>query len=158
MLTKITDIEINYLYHKVFVIYKNRIEVFMRQFSVKVLDDADREFVEVLRELSIPRNVAAMITYLANVEEATSREIEIGSNLRQPEVSIAMRTLRNNNWVEEREIKKDGKGRPMKVYRLTKSLGEIIKHFEEEKKKESAKTMESIEKLKELSRGLTVTS
>ncbi len=28
MLTKITDIEINYLYHKVFVIYKNRIEVF----------------------------------------------------------------------------------------------------------------------------------
>ena len=47
----------------------------MRQFSVKVLDDADREFVEVLRELSIPRNVASMITYLANVEEATSREI-----------------------------------------------------------------------------------
>ncbi len=129
----------------------------MRQFSVKVLDDADREFVEVLRELGIPRNVASMITYLANVEEATSREIEIGSNLRQPEVSIAMRTLRNNSWVEEREIKKDGKGRPMKVYRLTISLGDIIRHFEDEKRKESAKTMESIEKLKELSRGLSVT-
>ena len=128
----------------------------MRQFSVKVLDDTDREFVEVLRELGIPRNVASMITYLANVEEATSREIEIGSNLRQPEVSIAMRTLRNNSWVEEREIKKDGKGRPMKVYRLTISLGEIIRHFEEEKRKESAKTMESIEKLKELSRTLSV--
>lgn len=128
----------------------------MRQFSVKVLDDTDREFVEVLRELGIPRNVASMITYLANVEEATSREIEIGSNLRQPEVSIAMRTLRNNSWVEEREIKKDGKGRPMKVYRLTISMGEIIRHFEEEKRKESAKTMESIEKLKELSKGLSV--
>ncbi len=128
----------------------------MRQFSVKVLDDTDREFVEVLRELGIPRNVASMITYLANVEEATSREIEIGSNLRQPEVSIAMRTLRNNSWVEEREIKKDGTGRPMKVYRLTISLGEIIRHFEEEKRKESAKTMESIEKLKELSKSLSV--
>jgi len=128
----------------------------MRQFSVKVLDDTDREFVEVLRELGIPRNVASMITYLANVEEATSREIEIGSNLRQPEVSIAMRTLRNNSWVEEREIKKDGKGRPMKVYRLTISLGEIIRHFEEEKRKESEKTMESIEKLKELSKTLSV--
>ncbi len=128
----------------------------MRQFSVKVLDDTDREFVEVLRELGIPRNVASMITYLANVEEATSREIEIGSNLRQPEVSIAMRTLRNNSWVEEREIKKDGKGRPMKVYRLTISMGDIIRHFEEEKRRESAKTMESIEKLKELSRGLSV--
>jgi predicted transcriptional regulator len=127
----------------------------MRQFSVKVLDDDDREFVEVLRDLGIPRNVASMITYLANVEEATSREIEIGSNLRQPEVSIAMRTLRNNDWVEEREIKKDGKGRPMKVYRLTISLEEIIRHFEEEKKKESTRVMENIDRLKDLSRRLS---
>lgn len=127
----------------------------MRQFSVKVLDDDDREFVEVLRGLGIPRNVASMITYLANVEEATSREIEIGSNLRQPEVSIAMRALRNNGWVEEREVKKDGKGRPMKVYRLIISLEEIIKHFEEEKKVESTMVMENIERLKDLSGRLT---
>ena len=127
----------------------------MRQFSVKVLDDKDREFVEVLRDLGIPRNVASMITYLANVDEATSREIEIGSNLRQPEVSIAMRTLRNNDWVEEREIKKDGKGRPMKIYRLTISLEEIIRHFEEEKKRESTRVMENIDRLKDLSRKLS---
>lgn len=123
----------------------------MRQFSVKVLDDKDREFVEVLRDLGIPRNVASMITYLANVEEASSREIEIGSNLRQPEVSIAMRTLRNNDWVEEREIKKDGKGRPMKVYRLVRSMEEIISHFEDEKRRESTKVMENIDRLKDLS-------
>ncbi|UEC42890.1 MAG: hypothetical protein METHAR1v1_950027 [Methanothrix sp.] len=122
----------------------------MRQFSVKVLDDKDREFVEVLRDLGIPRNVASMITYLANVEEASSREIEIGSNLRQPEVSIAMRTLRNNDWVEEREIKKDGKGRPMKVYRLVISLEDIISHFEDDKRRESTKAMENIERLKDL--------
>jgi predicted transcriptional regulator len=127
----------------------------MRQFSVKVLDDDDREFVEVLRDLGIPRNVASMITYLANVEEATSREIEIGSNLRQPEVSIAMRSLRNNGWVEEREIKKDGKGRPMKVYRLTISLEDIIRHFEDEKRRESTKVMENIDRLKDLSRKLS---
>jgi len=129
--------------------------IIMRQFSVKVLDDDDREFVEVLRDLGIPRNVASMITYLANVQEATSREIEIGSNLRQPEVSIAMRTLRNNDWVEEREIKKDGKGRPMKVYRLTISLEDIIRHFEDEKKRESTKVMENIDRLKDLSRKLS---
>jgi predicted transcriptional regulator len=66
-----------------------------------------------------------------------------------------MRTLRNHNWVEEREIKKDGKGRPMKVYKLTITLGDIIKYFEDEKRRESAKTMESIEKLKEMSRSLS---
>ena len=122
----------------------------MRQFSVKVLDDADREFVEVLRELNIPRNVASMITYLANVEEATSREFEIGSNLRQPEVSIAMRTLRDNNWIEEKEIKREGKGRPMKVYSLKAGIDDVIKHFEEEKLHESAQAMESIQRLKQL--------
>jgi predicted transcriptional regulator len=57
--------------------------------------------------------------------------------------------------VEEREIKKDGKGRPMKVYKLTITLGDIIKYFEDEKRRESAKTMESIEKLKEMSRSLS---
>ncbi len=125
--------------------------IIMRQFSVKVLDDGDREFVEILRDLGIPRNVAAMITYLANVGEATSREIEIGSNLRQPEVSIAMRSLRENGWVEEREMKKDGKGRPMKVYRLAVTLEEIIRHFEDEKRSESARVMENIGRLKDLS-------
>jgi len=45
----------------------------------------------------------------------------------------------------------------MKVYRLTISLDQIIKHFEDEKRRESAKTLESIAKLKELSRGISET-
>jgi predicted transcriptional regulator len=84
------------------------------------------------------------------VDEASSREIEMGSDLRQPEVSIAMRTLRDNSWIEEKEIKREGKGRPMKVYSLRASIDEIIKHFEEEKMHESAQAMESIQRLKQL--------
>jgi len=122
----------------------------MKDSTVKVLDDSDLEFAETLRSLGVQRNVAILITYLANVDEASSRDIEMGSNLRQPEVSIAMRTLRDNNWVDEREVKRGGKGRPMKVYSLSTSINEVIKHFEEEKQQESAQTMESIQKLKEL--------
>ena len=122
----------------------------MRESTVKILDDKDMEFVETLRSLSVPRNVATLITFLANVDEASSREIEMGSDLRQPEVSIAMRTLRDNNWIEEKEIKREGKGRPMKVYSLRASIDEIIKHFEEEKLHESAQAMESIQRLKQL--------
>jgi predicted transcriptional regulator len=98
----------------------------------------------------VPRNVATLITYLANANEATSREIEMGTNLRQPEVSIAMRALRQNKWVEEREIKAEGKGRPMKVYKLDVPLESIINHYEEESNRESAHAMESIQKLKDL--------
>jgi len=122
----------------------------MKESTVKILDDKDMEFVETLRSLDVPRNVATLITFLANVDEASSREIEMGSDLRQPEVSIAMRTLRDNQWIEEREIKREGKGRPMKVYSLRASIDEIIRHFEEEKLHESAQAMESIQRLKQL--------
>ena len=115
-----------------------------------MLDDKDQEFIEALRSLKVPRGVAALITYLANVSEATSREIEMGTNLRQPEVSIAMRTMRNNNWVEEREVKADGKGRPMNVYKLGVSIEKIIQHYEDVKNNEAAKTMQAIQRLREI--------
>jgi predicted transcriptional regulator len=129
--------------------YKSR-GIIIKQTSVKELDEKDLEFVEALRSINVPRNVATMITYLANTDEVTSREIEMGTDLRQPEVSIGMRTLRENNWIEERDVKVDGKGRPFKVYKLRVSIGEIIKHYEEEKNSETAKTMQAIQRLKDI--------
>ena len=61
-----------------------------------------------------------------------------------------MRALRNNNWIAEREVKAEGKGRPMKVYKLNVSIEEIIRHYEEVEKSESAKTMRAIQRLKEI--------
>jgi predicted transcriptional regulator len=122
----------------------------MKVSMVKTLDDKDREFAETLQELGVQQNVAAMITYLTNVGKATSREIEMGTDLRQPEVSIAAKTLRYNGWLEESEIKRKGKGRPLIEYNLKASIDEIIKHFEEEKIRESSQIMQSIQKLKQI--------
>ena len=108
------------------------------------------EFVEALRSLEVPRNVAMLITFLAKVSEANSREIETATRMRQPEVSIAMRTLRQNNWVEEGNINEERKGRPMKVYMLSVPLDMIIQHYEEERNRESARAMESIQHLRKL--------
>ena len=99
----------------------------------------------------MPRNVASVITYLSNVDEATSREIEMGTRMRQPEVSIGMRALRENNWIEERDVRTEGKGRPMKVYKLSVPIGEIIKHYEDVKNSETAQNMKSIQRLKDIS-------
>ena len=114
------------------------------------MDEKDLKFVEALRSINVPRNVATMITYLTNTDEVTSREIEMGTNLQQPEVSIVMRTLRENNWVNERDGKVGGKGRPMKIYKLGVPIGEIIKHYEEEKNSEAAQNMKSIQRLKDI--------
>jgi predicted transcriptional regulator len=130
-------------------IYKER-GIIMKQSTVKVLDEKDLEIIEALRSVDVPRNAATLITFLANVSEANSREIEMATDLRQPEVSIAMRTLRNNHWVEEREVKTEGKGRPMKIYTLSVPIEEIIKHYENMKNSETARTMQAIQRLKEI--------
>ena len=115
-----------------------------------MLDEKDLEFVEALRSLNVPRNVAMLITFMANVSEASSREIETATRMRQPEVSIAMCALRQNNWVEERNIKTEVKGRPMKVYKLGVPIEKIIQYYEDESDRASAHAMESIQRLKEL--------
>ena len=123
----------------------------MREGAAKVLDDDDNEFVDILRSLGVQWNVAKVITYLVVAGESTSREIERGTDMRQPEVSIAMRTLRRENWVDEKDVKSsEGKGRPHKVYTLIPPVDEIIRSIEDAKRKKSAEAMESIRKLKEL--------
>ncbi|HIH44412.1 MAG TPA: ArsR family transcriptional regulator [Candidatus Methanoperedenaceae archaeon] len=124
----------------------------MKSLSVKVLDQADEEFADTLMALGLKRNVAKVLTYLKNVEEVTSRDLEMGSDLRQPEVSIAMRELKEMDWISEREEKKSGKGRPFKIYKLKTDMATIISHLETQKKKESQEMMESIKRLKELTR------
>lgn len=108
------------------------------------------EFASILMKIGLKRNVAKVLTYLAGVEEATSREIEMGSDLRQPEVSIAMREIRKLDWISERDEKNPGKGRPYRIYKLNRSLPEIIDYLEGEKARESEIIMRQIEKLKSL--------
>lgn len=124
--------------------------IIIKQSTVKVLDEKDMEFVDALRNLKVPRSVATLITFLANADEATSREIEMGTSMRQPEVSIGMRGLRQNNWIEEREVKQEGKGRPTKVYKLSVPIDKIIQHYEQQKSEEAAQTMQAIQRLKEI--------
>jgi predicted transcriptional regulator len=119
--------------------------------SVRVADERDEEFAEGLQSLGVRKNVARIITYLKNVESASSQDIELAADMRQPEVSIAMRTLRENGWVAERDVRGEGKGRPLKIYSLRTSIDEIIRYYEEQKNQEAAKTMGAIQRLKDLS-------
>ena len=108
------------------------------------------EFASILMKIGLKRNVAKVLTYLAGVPEATSREIEIGSDLRQPEVSIAMREIRRLEWVRERDERNPGKGRPYRIYKLNRSLPDIVQYLEAENAKEAERVMKQIEKLKSL--------
>jgi predicted transcriptional regulator len=122
-----------------------------------MLDENDHIFIKALSNLGMSRNAATTMAYLMNVDEASSREIEISTGLRQPEVSLAMRLMCNNCWVSMRSEKKPGKGRPMKIYSLAAPVDEIISYYENKIYKESQATISAIKKLKVMSKKVPFT-
>jgi predicted transcriptional regulator len=125
--------------------------VTIKEATVKVLDERDRDTIAALQTVGVKRNVATIIVYLKDLDEVAARDIEKGSELRQPEVSIAMRVLREKSWIAERKVKGNGKGRPTRRYKLTVPIDDIIGYYEEEKRSESSQAMQSIQRLKEMS-------
>jgi len=130
----------------------------MKDSEVKMLDENDHIFIKALSNLGMSRNAATTMAYLMNVDEASSREIEISTGLRQPEVSLAMRLMCDQSWVNMRSEKKPGKGRPMKIYSLAAPVDDIISYYEDKIYKKSQATISAIKKLKVMSKQVPLTS
>ena len=119
---------------------------------MSVLDEKDIEFVDLLVKQGLKQNTAKALTLLKGVPAATAKELEIGTDMRQPEVSVAIRELNQHGWIHEAEQKRQGKGRPYKIYTLKVDVAAIVEELEELKRLESKETLESIMRLKELSK------
>ena len=122
----------------------------MRNVIVKQLDEKDEEIADALIAIGMSRNIARTLSYLKNVDEATSVELERVVRLHQPEVSIAMKQLKERDWINEREKKKTGKGRPYKIYSLKVSFNDIISQLEKQQMKAVDAAQTKIDKLKEM--------
>ncbi|MEM0448355.1 MAG: ArsR family transcriptional regulator [Methanomassiliicoccales archaeon] len=108
----------------------------------------DDTLVELLINTGMPKNVAKTLAFLRKKDETTSVEIEISTALRQPEVSIAMQELRRRKWVTKRDIKKEGKGRPVHAYKLAIPFEKIVEALEKEERKRIERIEANIEALK----------
>ncbi len=95
-----------------------------------MLTKRDSETVQRLVFTGMQKNMARALVVLANRGDTTSVDVEKGTGLRQPEVSITMQELRRLKWVDKRDIKKKGKGRPVHSYRLSRSLSDIVDEVE----------------------------
>ncbi|HSL14249.1 MAG TPA: hypothetical protein VK882_08350 [Nitrososphaeraceae archaeon] len=116
-----------------------------------IMGSNEYEMIELFRRINVSRPIALTLACLAKGREISSQSIEIVSGLRQPEVSVAMRYLRENNWVDIREEKKSrGKGRPIKLYRLTVPMDHIVGKIEEEIIAESKVVLRNIDRLKHI--------
>ncbi|RLF49879.1 MAG: ArsR family transcriptional regulator [Thermoplasmata archaeon] len=108
------------------------------------------QLVDALIKARVPKNVAKCLAYIIINGEAKSMDIERGTGLRQPEVSIAMRYLRDKGWVKKRDIKKEGKGRPVHAYSLASSVEDFIKNIEREEERRIRDIKANIDKIKRL--------
>lgn len=121
----------------------------MREESVQYFTETEEEFANLLIKIGTKKNVARMLVFLSNTPNATSREIERGVDMRQPEVSIAIKYLAKQGWINCEEIPSDKKGRPQKNYSLAVPVKEIISSIEEEKKNEANNRLALVRKMRE---------
>jgi predicted transcriptional regulator len=120
----------------------------LKRRDAAVLDEGDMEVVDLLSSLGLDHKVARVITFLAHVEEGKSTDIERGCRLRQPEVSVATKSLRELGWVQTEERKRGGKGRPVHYYRLQVPLPKIIDLIERDRRQHMENELAKIQKLK----------
>jgi len=122
----------------------------MKRKNSYILDENYNEAIQLFSELGMPKNLAKTLLYVSEVKECRTKDIERGADLRQPEVSVAMRELRKRRWVKKRDLKKKGKGRPVHIYKPATNLSEILKTFEQEKLAEAESVKKDLSKLKNI--------
>jgi len=116
----------------------------------KSLTKKQKNLVERLRQAGVDRNIALTLVFVAGREEATRRDIETATGLKQPEVSIATQAMRGRDWMDKRDIKKEGKGRPVHGYMLDKPLNEIIQEIKKEEEKRIQSMKDNLKKIEDL--------
>lgn len=73
----------------------------MREKITSEFDDREEEIAKNLQTLGLSRKEARLVTFLSTVDKGESRrEIEIKAGLRQPEVSIGLKSLQVRGFVE----------------------------------------------------------
>ena len=117
-----------------------------------VFDSKEREIVRLMRDLGTSKNVAKAVVFLSKTGEATSRAIETAIYLKQSEVSVAIKTMRDRGWITAKSIKKGGKGRPKQMYSLNFPLRRIVKDIEAGKGIEMEEMKKKIAQLKRLAK------
>ncbi|NMB78784.1 MAG: ArsR family transcriptional regulator [Methanomicrobiales archaeon] len=121
----------------------------MREKTIQVFTEHEEEFVSLLIGVGMRRTVAMALVFLINTKEATSRDIERGTDLRQPEVSLAIKYMADQGWISYKDIPSEWKGRPARNYSLAKTVPEIMSAIEKQLKSEANHQLTLLKKMRE---------
>jgi len=116
------------------------------------LSEKEIKILNSLKSADTTKSEALMLFYMLKVGNATSKDIERHTGLRQPEVSIASIHLAKKGWIKKYPIKEErkGKGRPFNKISLTISKQVVLDEIQKEIQKKIQAMEKSIVDIKEI--------
>jgi predicted transcriptional regulator len=123
--------------------------IFLEIRNIRFFSDKEEAFIDLLRQVGLTENCAKILVFLVKVKEASSRDIEHGTDLRQPEISIAIKTVNGRGWIGMTEHERPGPGRKIRIYRLTIPLKKVIADIERENREMISRTLARVKQLRE---------
>ena len=116
--------------------------------TIQLFTEKEEEFVNLLIKIGTKQTIAKALVFLASVKKATSRAIEHETDLRQPEVSLAIKYMAEQGWIKSNEVPSDKKGRPVRNYALAIPVPDIMTSIEKQKKAEANNQLALIKKMR----------
>ena len=103
----------------------------MKPSTVCVLDDEDYELAAAIQNTGLHKISSWILVFLLRTRTGKSRDIQNGTGLDQPMVSIYIRSLIEKGWVRKEEIR-SGRGSPYHVYSLAMPPADLLETIETE--------------------------
>lgn len=100
----------------------------MKNISVMMLDDSDKQVIDALIGFGINRKLATVVVFLGDEKYHSSKQIESGAGLAQPEVSLGIGEATKHGWISRATTPSDRK--PVTSYRLAIPLASILTEIE----------------------------
>jgi predicted transcriptional regulator len=103
--------------------------------------------VEYFKTLGLDEKCAMCLIALNELKRASSKDLQAMCRLRQPEISIALKRLKELGWVSSSTDKNAGAGRPKSIYFLNERMTEIIRSLHKRIEEEFAERNSAAEAL-----------
>jgi predicted transcriptional regulator len=92
----------------------------------KRFNPREEKMIDLLQEMDISRSLARIIVFFSINDKCVCNDIQRVTELRQPEISMAMQYLREREWIITEPLHREKKGRPIINYRLAMPFDKII--------------------------------
>jgi len=122
----------------------------MEYTQIAQMDEKDNEIVDILTRTGMARNTAKVFVAIKELDNPDTKQIMQFTGIMQPQISVAIRKLRERDYINIKTEKTENRGRPISYFLLKKSMSEIINDMEMIVQEKINIEKQNIEKLKTL--------